>query len=98
MGDVNKVGRKEISGAAVVDGYVFQQDGASVCAANVAPHFCVETSPGFISKQDWPPKSPDPQRRVDHKNPGNLVALAAAIRRAVSGLPLETAQQAVDGF
>ena len=109
MDDVYKVDCQEIFGAAGVDDYVFQQDGASAHTANVAQQYCVENFPSFIPKQDWPPNSPDLtvldyfiwadlQRRVDQKKPENLVSLKVAIRQAVSELPLGTVQRAIDGF
>ena len=40
-------------------GWTFQQDGATSHTARVTQQWCEDNCPGFITKDQWPPSSPD---------------------------------------
>lgn len=93
------------------DDFIFQQDGAPAHTAHQTQQFLQDNTPDFISKDEWPPNSPDlnpldfcvwglmldSYKKLSPK-PTSLAELKAALQTIWEELPLTAIQKAVCSF
>lgn len=89
--------------------YCFQQDGAPSHTANVVQQWCKDNLKDFITKDEWPPSSPDLNpldyciwgemlSRLQCKNICNLDQFKQAISQVWTDIPIEVVRAACNGF
>ncbi len=89
--------------------YVFQQDGAPAHTSKSAQEYCARSFPAFITKDMWPPSSPDLNpldffvwsalEELVNKSPhNNRTSLIAAIERGFQDLSRVHVQRACASF
>lgn len=89
--------------------WTFMQDGAPAHTAKVTQDWCRTNLPNFISKDEWPPSSPDLnpmdysiwsalQARVDARQPRSLDQLRQVIQQQWDALPLEIVRNSVTSW
>lgn len=107
---VNQLAPKLLDDAQSLVGneFIFQQDGAPSHSSRRAQEFIQQRNPGFISKDEWPPNSPDlnpldfciwgamlEQYEAVYPKPTNSVELRTVLGQIWDSLPLELCQRAV---
>lgn len=91
------------------DYYVFTQDGAPAHTANIVQEWCKENFTDFLSKDEWPPSSPDCNpldyfvwsymlSELNTYKINNLTQLKAAILKTWGKLPMEKVRAACSSF
>lgn len=89
--------------------WIFQQDSAPAHASNITQQWCRENCPNFISKDLWPPSSPDLnpldyfvwgvlEAKVNATQHRNLDSMKAAIQREWTNLSMESVRAAINGW
>ena len=89
--------------------FTFQQDGAPAHTSRLAQSWCQEKLPAFISKEEWPPSSPDLnpldfslwailEAKACAKEHTNLEALKRSLIKAWESIPEEQVRTACAGF
>lgn len=90
-------------------GWIYQQDSAPAHSAKATQKWLEDHSPGFITKDEWPPSSPDLnpldycvwgmlEARVNAKQHRSLAAMEAAIRREWDKMSMDVIRAAIDGW
>lgn len=90
-------------------GWTFQQDSAPSHSANATQEWLNEFSPGFITKDEWPPSSPDLnpldysiwgilERKVNAKQHRSLESMQAAIEREWKKLSKDVICATIDAW
>ncbi|KAI6660612.1 hypothetical protein LOD99_10389 [Oopsacas minuta] len=89
--------------------FVFQQDGAPAHTANITQKWLHENISGFLSKEEWPPSSPDLNpmdfsiwailgAKACAKSHNNLDSLKRSLAKEWEKIPQEVLRAAVESF
>ena len=91
------------------ESFLFQQDGAPAHTSKLTQAWLKENIPDFITKEEWPPYSPDLnpmdysiwsilETKACAKTHTNIESLKASLRREWDKIPQETLRAAVEAF
>ena len=91
------------------ESFLFQQDGAPAHISKLTQAWLKENIPDFITKEEWPPYSPDLnpmdysiwsilETKACAKTHTNIESLKASLRREWDKIPQETLRAAVEAF
>ena len=91
------------------ESFLFQQDGAPAHTSKLTQSWLKENIPDFITKEEWPPYSPDLnpmdysiwsilETKACAKAHTNVESLKASLRREWAKIPQETLRAAVEAF
>ena len=93
------------------DAFIFQQDGAPAHSSRLSQQFIAQNCPDFISKDEWPPNSPDlnpldfyvwgamlARYQAYQPKPENKEQLRAVLEEIWMSLPQESINKAILSF